>query len=187
MQSSTRQPYETLQDQIADREASEHAIDWKFNARTLNLGCGVRPMKDAINHDRIKHAEHVDFAWDLNLTPWPMPDARFSRIVALDVFEHLKVDIGAWMAECHRILETGGELVLRVAAWNNPVSYRDPTHERFFHDETFDYFDPSKQLYRDYGAFYYPDGPRFTVVTISRGNADPRYGVGDICAVLRKV
>lgn len=156
--------------------------------RTLHLGCGIRPMDGAVNHDRWQHHEGIDIAFDLNVSRWPIPDARFARIVALDVFEHLGVEIDVWLRECWRILEDDGEIVLRVAAWNNPVSYRDPTHKKVFHEETFCFFDPEHELWRNYGSFYYPDGPWFKVVTVERGNADPRAPTrGDICAVLKKV
>jgi SAM-dependent methyltransferase len=161
--------------------------------RVLHLGCGVRPVEGAINHDRIKHAEHVDIAFDLDVVGgnrhlnWPIPDGRFSKVIALDVFEHLRADIDVWLRECWRILDDDGRLILRVSAWDNPVSYRDPTHHRVFHDETFHFFDPSQPLWADYGRIYFPDGPWFAVELVERGNADPRYRVGDICAVLRKV
>ena len=56
-----------------------------------------------------------------------------------------------------------------------------------FHDETFHYFDPRQDLWRDYGRIYFPDGPWFEVQLVERRNADPRYGVGDIYAMLRKI
>jgi predicted SAM-dependent methyltransferase len=155
---------------------------------TLVLGCGMRPVEGAINHDHSYHSDHVDMVWDLDQVPWPLPDFRFKRVIALDVFEHLKIDVVDWVNECWRVLEVGGEVVLRVAAWDNPVSYRDPTHRRFFHEETFYYFDPRHQLYHDYGLVYYGVGcPTFEVLSVTRENADARYGVGDICAVMRKV
>jgi len=156
---------------------------------TLVLGCGNRPIAGAMNHDVRDHADFVDVAFNLDETPWPLADLRFKRIVALDVFEHLKIDVVEWLTECWKILETGGELVLRVSAWDNPVSYRDPTHHRFFHEETFFYFDPRHTLYQEYGRVYFGDTcPLFEVVRVERGNADHRWpDKGDICAVLRKV
>lgn len=169
-------------------EAIRQALAKAAPMTTLQLGCGVRPMPGAINHDHAYHAPHVDVAWDLDRLPWPVPDGRFTRVVALDVFEHLRADIGDWVAECWRVLAVGGELVMRVSAWDNPVSYRDPTHRRVFHEETFHFFDPRHPLYRDYGVVYYGSAcPTFEVVTVERGNADPRYNVGDLCVVLRKV
>lgn len=156
---------------------------------TLVLGCGRRPIEGAINHDRTYHSAHVDMAFDLDSPTWPLPDERFRRVVALDVFEHLRTDIIDWVRECWRILEVGGELVLRVAHWSNPVSYRDPTHHRVFHEESFDYFCPASPLYREYGTVYFgEDCPTFELVSRSLSNADPRWpDRGDLCVVLRKV
>lgn len=154
---------------------------------TLNLGCGVLPVEGAVNHDRWKHADHVDVWFDLDKSVWPIPDDRFVRVIGLDVFEHLRADIDVWLRECWRILKDDGELVIRVAAWNNPVSYRDPTHRKVFHEETFHYFDPRTELWANYGRIYFPDGPWFYVDMVERGNADPRYpNRGDICVVMRK-
>src|SRR5688500_8953123 len=88
---------------------------WKVS-KTLQLGCGVRPLAGAINHDRVAHAPHVDVdvAHDLDQLPWPWEDGQFSKIVALDVMEHLSLEIHAWLAELWRILEVGGTIELRL-------------------------------------------------------------------------
>lgn len=170
-------------------QAIREAIAQASGLTTLVLGCGRRPVPGAVNHDHAYHSDHVDVAWDLDKTPWPVPASRFKRVIATDVFEHLKSDVIDWMVECWRILAPGGELVLRVSAWDNPVSYRDPTHHRFFMEESFCYFDPRHPLYHEYGTVYYGAAcPTFEIVTVGRGNADQRWpDRGDICAVLRKV
>ena len=160
-----------------------------YESTTLELGCGRRPTPGAHWHDIRKHSDYVDTVHDLDVIPWPWPDNSFKRILMLDVGEHLKADVIDWLRECWRILTPGGELVLRVSAWDNPVSYRDPTHRRFFMEESFCYFDPRHPLYHEYGTVYYgADCPTFEIITVGRGNADQRWpDRGDICAVLRKV
>lgn len=149
---------------------------------TLQLGCGVRPMKDAINHDRVKHSAHVDVEHDLDNLPWPWADGEFTRVIALDVMEHLKLDVAVWLDECWRILAPDGRLVLRLPAWDNPVSWRDPTHRKVFHPETFDYWDTRKALFKDYGFFYFGESARWwKVETVERTNG------GDLGFVLMKV
>lgn len=149
---------------------------------TLQLGCGMRPKEGAINHDRIKHADWVDVAHDLDLLPWPWSDGQFERVIALDVLEHLRLDVQQWLDECWRILEPGGTLVLRLPAWDNPVSWRDPTHRRVFHPETFHFWDQRQALHCDYGHFYFAESGRWwTVETVDRTNG------GDLGYVLRKV
>jgi|SRR5579859_8170238 len=157
------------------------------HTRALELGCGVHPTPGALHHDRIRHSSHVDVAHDLNNLPWPWQDEAFELLVALDVMEHLKLDVQAWLDEAWRILRPGGQFYMRLPAHDNPVSYRDPTHYRFFHEETFYYWQPDHALYENYGRFYFAESSRWwDVLSVERGNADPRYGVGDLYVRLRK-
>jgi len=154
---------------------------------TLQLGCGTRPIDGATNHDLYKHHDYVDVAWDLDIIHWPWKEEQFDRVIALDVMEHLRQDVRQWLDECWRILKPGGELVLRLPAWNNPVSWRDPTHRRVYHEETFFYWDQRHALHRDYGSFYFGPGYNkwWEIVRVERVN--PPTPTGDLGFVLRKV
>ena len=152
----------------------------------LELGCGRHPTPGYTHHDRWAHAPWVDVAWDLNVVPWPWSDGSVRDVLALDVLEHLTLDVQDWLAELWRILAPEGLAVLRLPAYDNPVSWRDPTHRRVFHEETFDFWDRDKPLWQHYGCVYFPDGPWFSVQAVSRVNFDPRYGVGDLRFVLAK-
>src|SRR5262249_17278663 len=107
----------------------------------LNLGCGLRPLAGAHNHDRTRHHAFVDTAWDLNRQPWTWADGSFGRIVAEDVLEHLD-DVVGFMDECHRILRPGGLLRLRVPHWQAENTWIDPTHRRGFHPRSLEFFTP---------------------------------------------
>lgn len=149
--------------------------------KTLQLGCGVRPIEGAYNHDRTLHSPHIDLAFDLDVLPWQIDSEEFDKIIALDVMEHLRLDVQQWLDECWRILKPDGVLVLRLPAWDNPVSYRDPTHRRVFHPETFHYWDKTKQLWHDYGKYYFEESNRWwRVETVERANQ------GDLSFILRK-
>ncbi len=64
---------------------------------------------------------------------------------------------------------------------------RCPTHRRVFQDETFYYWQPGHPLHEDYGRIYFAEAGRWwQVESVARDNADPRYGVGDLCVLLRK-
>lgn len=155
--------------------------------QVLQLGAGMRPMDGATNHDRIAHAPWIAIAHNLNLIPWPWDDAAWDEVVALDVCEHLTLPVQAWLDECWRILRPDGQLVLRLPAWDNPVSHRDVTHQRLFHEESFHYWWPDHALWQNYGHFYYAESARWwTVERVERVNPDPRYGIGDLGFVLRK-
>lgn len=120
----------------------------------LNLGCGARPILDYWNHDRTKHSEWVDVEWDLEQLPWPWIDEQFEEVLAQDVMEHLHLDVHEWLDECWRILKPGGVLKLRLPAFDHHLSYRDPTHQRVFHPESFFYWDPTHHLWQEFGRYY---------------------------------
>jgi cyclopropane fatty-acyl-phospholipid synthase-like methyltransferase len=142
---------------------------------TLHLGCGLAVLADAVNHDKAAHSEHVDVAHDLDVTPWPWQEGQFKSIVALDVVEHLKVDVDVWLNECHRILEDDGVLVIRVPHYKHENAFTDPTHRRFFTESTFDYWDKSKVLHQKYGCFYYADADRWWSVSCESSHADIQF------------
>lgn len=141
----------------------------------LELGSGSVPIEGAVHHDRIKHSEWIDVAHDLDILPWIWHNDQWDEIYAIDVFEHLNLEIVQWLSECHRILKVGGKLIMRLPAWDNELSYRDPTHKKVFHPETFDYFDPEKELYSLFGRYYWDNVPKFTVKYIGKENNDLRY------------
>lgn len=151
----------------------------------LELGAGNNPSNYSdVRHDRIIHSEHIDVAHDLNDIPWPWKDEEWDRVIAIDVFEHLNLQPQEWLDEVWRILKPDGELTMRLPAWDNPTSWRDPTHRRVFHEETFDYWEPGKELYNEFGVYYFAESSQWwTVVWVSREseeNQDFRY-------ILRKI
>ncbi len=127
----------------------------------LELGCGKRPTPGYVHHDKTRHGDWVDVAHDLEQLPWPWADEQFEEIIALDVMEHLRLDVSEWLDEFWRTLKDNGLLILRLPAWDNPLSYRDPTHRRVFHEESFDYWDPDKQLHHDFGSGYFSASDRW--------------------------
>lgn len=126
----------------------------------LELGCGNHPTHGFVHHDRWKHSPHVDLAFDLAVFPWPLADSTVDKLLAIDVFEHLKCDVQTWLDECWRILRVDGTLSMRLPAWDNPYSWRDPTHQRVFHPESFLYWCPHAKgtVWRDFGRYYFGEG-----------------------------
>lgn len=124
----------------------------------LELGCGTTPTDGYLHHDRTLHSEFVDVAHDLNRMPWPWTDGQFEVVQAIDVFEHLTLDPWwRWLDESWRVLEMGGMLVMRLPAWDNPLTYRDPTHRMQclpFHQERFAYWDPCQPVWEQFGRIY---------------------------------
>ena len=126
----------------------------------LELGAGVKPVPGFVHHDRWKHGPHIDVAFPLEVFPWPLDDGSVAHLLALDVFEHLKCDVQVWLDECWRVVTPGGLLEFRLPQWNHHYSYRDPTHYRVFHRETFYYWCPDAPgtVWQNFGRYYFGEG-----------------------------
>lgn len=116
------------------------------------LGCGHEMRPGWIHVDRVKLA-HVDIVHNLNLAPWPFADDVAERIEAIDVIEHL-YDTVTFMDECWRVLKPSGLLFVQAVGWQSENLWRDPTHKRGFHPDTFSYFDPASPWQQQYGHLY---------------------------------
>lgn len=154
----------------------------------LQLGTGARPVEGGVNHDRFQHGAWIDVACDLDVMPWEplraaMPAGGFDGIVAFDVVEHIEDTLG-FVNECHALLKTGGILVMRGGAADNPAVFTDPTHKHFYTEDSMDFFDDRTNLGAYYGKFYADSLgrplARWWVMGCRRVNADPRYGIGDL-------
>ena len=94
--------------------------------RTLNLGCGLKHIRGAVNLD-VTAATRPDVVHDLNVRPWPFPDGSFDEVHANDVIEHLTDVIGS-MEEIHRISSPGGVVRITVPYFSSANAFTDPTH-----------------------------------------------------------
>lgn len=120
----------------------------------LVLGCGGKPKENAVNLDLTKHHDYVDVAHDLNNFPYPFEDNQFNLIECEDVLEHLKCNVIDYMNECHRILRSEGYMLIVTVESGSWQERTDPTHERGFTLNSFDYFSDQTVLGNDYGTSY---------------------------------
>ncbi len=109
--------------------------------RTLDVGSGRHKREGAVGLDRVA-LPGVDVVHDLESFPWPFGDSEFDEVFATQVLEHLHAFLPA-MEEIHRILKPGGRLYVAVPDYRSERAFRDPTHVRFFTEQTFDYFTPT--------------------------------------------
>jgi SAM-dependent methyltransferase len=105
--------------------------------RRLNLGCGRDHREGFLNIDSIDGIG-ADLVWDLNRTPYPLPEGQFDEILALDVVEHLE-DVMRFMEESWRLLRPGGEIRITTPHFSSANSFRDPTHRWHLGYFSFDY------------------------------------------------
>ena len=109
----------------------------------LNLGCGDTPREGFWNVD-IASRTGVDAVFDLAELPWPLPENRFSEVHLIDVLEHLPDTIGT-IGALWRVCQHDALVLVRVPYWNSRWAWMDPQQVRVFHENTFDFFDPSKK------------------------------------------
>lgn len=139
--------------------------------KKLNLGCAYKILPGHVNLDRHKH-QGVDVVHDLNKFPYPFNNNEFDEILASHILEHVD-DMPRTMKELHRILKSGGKLVIKGPHFSGEGSWVDPTHKRCFTYGTFTFFCPRnadglEEIYFDFSfrkfkgrlnfrkAWYYP-------------------------------
>lgn len=116
------------------------------SVQVLDIGCGTAKVEGAIGIDRVA-LPGVDVVVDAARTPYPFRANTFNRVYLLDVIEHLPDTISI-MEEVHRIARPGARVVIRVVNWNHRYAAMDPTHVRFFTENSFDFF--GKRVHRSY-------------------------------------
>lgn len=122
--------------------------------KVLDVGCGTAKMPGSTGID-IVNLDGVDIVHDLNILPWKdIDDESYNWILMKDVIEHLEDSI-AIFKECHRILKPDGKLYIRTGYWNHRYAFADPTHKRFFTEETFEFFTGKRREY--YMDFHFKD------------------------------
>jgi SAM-dependent methyltransferase len=107
----------------------------------LHLGCGHIIKKGWINHD-IVQLPGVDIVHNLTEFPWPWDDGIFDEIYMDNVLEHLP-ETTQTLEELWRIMKPGGTIFIGVPYWNSFEAWGDPTHERLFSEELFEFYDPT--------------------------------------------
>lgn len=131
-------------------------------ALRLDLGCGQN-CKEGFEGVDLNAAE-AKHKWDLFKFPWPVVDQSVDELHASHLLEHIPArevevidlrdpDVGedrikfvgqdmlfAFMDECYRILKTDAWMTAIVPSGRSNRAFWDPTHRRFFMQETFLYF-----------------------------------------------
>ena len=111
--------------------------------QVFEIGAGVdyyKPQKqEKVTYlDNVK-LPHINVVHDLDRFPYPFKDNTFDKIICIHVLEHVN-DLGRTLKELKRISKPGAIIKIAGPHFSCGVSYRDPTHRRFFSYFTFDYF-----------------------------------------------
>lgn len=110
----------------------------------IDLGCGATCPTDFIGIDKVqiidgKGWNKVAIVKDFEKIGLPFCDNSTVWIRAYNVLEHIE-NLEFVLNECWRVLKIGGVLEGIVPVAGNELSFRDPTHKRFFVPASFDYF-----------------------------------------------
>lgn len=81
----------------------------------------------------------VDVVFNLDQTPWPLPDNAFDEIYFNSSLEHL-TDIKAVFEEVHRIAREGAVVAIHAPHFSSADTYTDLTHKHGFSILSFDPF-----------------------------------------------
>ena len=106
--------------------------------RVLDVGCGSKKHPGAVGLD-ISGDTDADIVHDLDVFPYPVPDASFDEVLMQDVIEHVAEPIRV-IGELHRTLRPGGRLQLRTPHFSSALAYGDPTHRHYYSTTAIRYF-----------------------------------------------
>jgi hypothetical protein len=125
----------------------------------LDLGCGQTPKEGFEGVDR--YAADAAHKIDLFKFPWPWADNSVEALHCSHFLEHIPAReveerdlragadrerwldqdmLCAFMDECWRVLQHEGTLQVVVPCGRSNRGFQDPTHRRFFVEESFAYF-----------------------------------------------
>lgn len=111
----------------------------------LDIGCGPNKRDPSAIGLDLRPYPDVDVIADLDSAAGlPFESNRFDEILAYSVLEHVS-DLPKTMAELHRIAAPGAVIRGKVPHWRDRNAYVDPTHEQFFDERTFDFWDPTTE------------------------------------------
>jgi SAM-dependent methyltransferase len=128
------------------------------------MPCPAGPDEE-VTHLDCRSLPHVEQIWDLDRFPYPFADNSFDRVLAQDVLEHLQ-DVRRAVEEIWRISRPGARLTIRVPHWSSFLAHRDPTHQAFFDQHSFDYFGA--------GPYSYYSHARLRLVSLHEQERYPR-------------
>lgn len=158
----------------------------------LDIGGGNNPNPGFVNID-ILPLPKVDIVWDLENTPWPLPDESVLMATASHVLEHINPHKGVFinvMNEIWRVLKPEAQFAFVVPHASSHGYAQDPTHCNMINETTMHYFDPDPegktmggQLYNFYRPkpwriikqYFNPEGN--LEVLLEKRIEDPNYGV----------
>lgn len=113
--------------------------NWDRASKSLNLGCGLKKIKNAVNVDSSDLFE-PDVVFDMNSAEWPFESDEFDYVYADNVLQkmgHSGVSFMDVLKEMYRISSNGALWEITVPHPRCDVFYGDPTNIRPITVDTF--------------------------------------------------
>ena len=128
----------------------------------LHLGCGRTKRAGFIGVD-IVDVEGVDTVHDLTVFPYPFAADSVDEVLMRNVLEHLPNTLKV-MEEIWRVCSNGARIEICVPYYNSHCASTDPTHVKYFSENTFDYFTVDGAA--NYSFYNYYTHARFQICKI---------------------
>jgi len=103
----------------------------------VNLGCGSNIVSGYINVD-INPLDDSVLQCDFEKDKLPFDDNSIDELQAIDVLEHIN-NLIPFLNECYRVLKDSGKFYIEVPKFPSDAAIADPTHVRYFVNESFKY------------------------------------------------
>jgi len=117
----------------------------------LDVGCAFRKPKGYWGVDKVKVAG-VDQCIDLSKFPWPLPNNHFKEIRVWHILQFLPETVKT-MEEIWRIAKPGAKITIGVPYYMSALSFGDPSHIRYFTEETFKFFTDDSWYISNHSAY----------------------------------
>ena len=153
-QKMARQLMESIKSEIRSRSKIKILKDGKSQNENikLDLGCGKKKKEDFIGLD-IKAMPGVDIVCDIT-KGISLRNNSVKFVIADNLMEHIGDEFIDVMNDIWRICKPESIVKLIVPGIHTSAAFQDPTHKRFFVQETFDYFNAEHDRWKLYGSTY---------------------------------
>ncbi len=116
----------------------------------IDIGCGKKCKPGFEGVDRKNYGQKHIFNLE---KPWLLKDNSIDEIHCSHCLEHIKY-INHFMLELYRVLKPSGKATIIVPIASHEFAFRDPSHVRFFTENTFYYFNKDYAEEVDYDMEY---------------------------------
>lgn len=128
---------------------------YNTNKRKLRIGCGFDQEGDYVNLD-ISDVCNPDIVHDVRNGLPMFEDNKFDEVQAWGILEMIlpNEEFRLVLNEIWRVLKPNGVLDGQVPSTDPRVLMIDPFDRRWFHPETWKYFDYRENAYKQFGKIY---------------------------------